>query len=530
MELIDRTIGEYLKQTASKVPEKTAILCFPDEKRLTWSELDILSDQYAKGLIALGIRKGDKLAIWASNKLEWVVSFLAAAKIGVIVATVNIHYKKEELEKLLNTIAACTLVFMDSFRDTDYVEIVRQLKVPSIKHYIHFGEQKCEDMIELEQLVVLGEKITDEMLHKYMQIPTSEEVINIQFTSGTTSNQKAVMLTHHNLVNNSLFSGDLLKLNEEDRLCLPVGFFHCFGLSAGILMCIGTKCTMVLVDCYRAITVMEAVTKFKCTALHGVPTMFSKILAHKDFKKYDFSFLRTGIVAGASCNEKTLRGIVSDMGINHIAVAYGQTEASPCCCQTDYEEALETKIHTIGKPIPYVEMKVVDKETGKDCEIGTKGELCTRGYHVMKGYYKQDDLTAKVIDKDGWLHTGDIGFCDEKGYYHISGRLKDLIIRAGENISPQEIETVLLTHPDIEEGYVYGIPDKCYGEQIAASIKLKDGKAVSEEELKNFLLSHLARYKVPKYIEFCTEFPTTASGKVKKSILKERMQNRRRLL
>ncbi|WP_026894889.1 AMP-binding protein [Clostridiisalibacter paucivorans] len=533
MGLKNTTIGKYLKDTANSFPDNIAIMCQEEEKVFTWSMVDKLSDEYAKGMIALGLRKGDHMAIWASNKLEWVLCFLAASKIGVCTVTVNINYRLEEVERLLEQSDAKAIVFMDGFRDIDYIDIIHRIREralkglnklgPLLKYFIHFGLRKCPNAIEIEELLYMAKDITEAQLNYYMDMLDTHDVINIQFTSGTTSTQKGVMLTHYNLINNSYHTGKVLNLSYEDRLCLAVPFFHCFGLSAGILLCIGSGTTMVLVECYRAIKVMETISSLECTALHGVPTMFSRILEHPDFYKYDFSTLRTGIVAGSSCNEKTIRGIIEKLGMKEVEIGYGQTESSPGCTQTFADDPIEKKVNTIGKPLPHIEMKVVDIETGKDCPSGVLGELCTRGYHVMKGYYKNEILTRRAIDRGGWLHTGDIGFVDDEGYYHICGRLKDMIIRGGENISPMEIEECIIQHPKIKNAQVYGVPQESYGEEVAASIQLKDGCELEIQEIKDFLSDRLAHYKIPKYIEFCDGFPITANGKVKKYVLKENM-------
>ncbi len=533
MDLMEITVGQYLKKTADKFPDGMAIINFKGKCGMTWRELDTGSNQLAKSLLALGVKKGDHVAIWATNRAEWVLCFLGASKIGAVAVTVNVNYQLAEIQKLLENADVNTLVFMDGFRSIDYIEIVRQLwgdiknthseKVPTLKHLIHFGERKCPGAMELDELLSLGNEITDEQLAQCEAQVNCHDTVSLQFTSGSTGEQKGVMLSHFNLINNSYFSGMGLHLSEKDRLCLSVPFFHCFGLSAGILMCIGQATTMVLVECYRAIEVMQAVSSLKCTVLHGVPTMFLKIMEHPDFDKYNYSTLRTGIIAGASCSEKIVRGVVEKMGIKEIAVAYGQTESSPCCTQTPYGSSIEKKISTIGKPIDFVEMKAVNPETGETCAVNETGELCTRGFHVMKGYYHHPELTQKAIDADGWLHTGDIGFLDDKGYYHFSGRIKDIIVRGGENISPQEIEAALLQHDAVLDAKVYGVPVEVYGEEVAATIRLRSGSNMSPDEVRGFLSNRIAHYKIPKYIEFCERYPLTPSGKIKTCLLREQM-------
>lgn len=534
MSLINFTIGEYLKKTARNFPDDIAIID-PEEKFVTWSMLDKLSDKYAKGLMGLGLDKGDHMAIWGTNKLEWVLFFLAASKIGVCTVTLNVNYKIEEVERVLEQSDAKALFFMDGFKKINYTEIVKNIidrskknlnKIENkLKYFIHFGKKECSFATQLSDLVQLSERVTQDEFNERIAQLEAKDTINLQFTSGTTSLQKGVMLSHYNLINNSYFSGKRLNLSNKDRLCLAVPFYHCFGISAGILMCICSASTMVLVDYYKPFKVMKVVNKFNCTALHGVPTMFSKILNHSNFDKNYFSSLRTGIVAGAKCYKKTIRNIIEKMNMSELEIGYGQTETSPACTQTYVKDPIEKRIKTAGKPLPNIKMKVIDPNTNEICPIGVKGELCTKGYHLMKGYYKNPKLTKNVIDNNGWFHTGDIGFVDCDGYYHIIGRLKNIIIRGGENISPREIEKYLLQYPNIKEAQVYGVPDKILGQAIAASIKLKNSSdnLKNTEKIKNFLANRIAYYKIPQYIEYCDDFPLTANGKIKKYVLKKNM-------
>lgn len=534
MDLINVTVGEYLKKTAKEFPDDIAIIDF-EEKFITWSMLDKLSDKYAQSLIGLGLEKGDHMAIWGTNKLAWILFFLAASKIGVCTVPLNVNYKLEEVERELEQSDAKALVFMDGFKNLNYIETVKNIidrskrslnKIEDkLKYFIHFGKKECSFATKLSDFVQLSERVRQDEFSERIALLEAKDTIILQYTSGTTSRQKGVMLSHYNLVNNSYFSGKRLNLNNKDRLCLVVPFYHCFGISGGILMCIGSATTMVLAEYYQPVRVMKVVNKFNCTALHGVPTMFSKILNHSSFDEYDFSTLRTGIVAGAKCHEKTIRNIIEKMKMSELAIGYGLTETSPACTQTYVNDSIEKKLKTAGKPLPNIKMKVVDPKTNEICPIGVKGELCTKGYHLMKGYYKNHKLTEKIIDNDGWFHTGDIGFVDSDGYYHIIGRLKNMIIRGGENINPGEIEEYLLQYPDVIGAQVYGIPDKIYGQEIAASIKLKNSsnELKNSQKIKNFLSNKLAHYKIPKYIEYCDDFPFTANGKIKKSVLKKNM-------
>lgn len=532
MNLKDITIGDYVKKTAMLYSNQLAIITMEREKGLTWQELDQLSDEYAKGFLSLGLKKDDHLALWSSNKVEWVLCFLGASKVGIRTVMLNINYTFKEIQSILTQSDAKALVFMDGFRDIDYIDIVERLKneqlaasaeLPMLEHFIHFGKKECLVATELEHIVRQGKVITTNELNQAKAQVDCHDIINIQYTSGTTSAQKGVMLSHYNLVNSSYFCGRQLNMNHQDRLCIAVPFFHCFGVSSGLLTCIGSGTTMVLVETYRAKWVMEAVSKFKCTVLHGVPTMFRRILDHPELDQYDFSSLRTGIIAAAACSEKTLREIHNKLNMTGAQIGYGQTEASPGCTQTSVGDSLEIKIKSVGQALPFVEMKVVDTKTGEECPVGRPGELCTRGYHVMKGYYKDEALTKEVIDDEGWLHTGDVGYVDEAGYYYLCGRMRDIIIRGGENISPCEIEQCLRSHPDIADAQVYGIPDEHFGEEIAVSIKIKSKNNLAKEEIKEFLKDKIAYYKIPKHIEFCKGYPMTATGKVQKYILKENM-------
>lgn len=531
MHLLNMTIGQYLRRASTQWPNNIAVIQSNTGASMTWAELDAVSDSYAKGFQKLGLGKGDKVLLWMGNRIEWCISFLAAEKIGAIVCGVNIRLKNEEIRYIFKTSNARAIIFSDGFRDISYKEIIRSIffnrnasadPVCAPEILIHVGPEPCDLAIEFAAIPYLDdlENIEIQMAGRI----DPNDVANISFTSGTTKNPKGVMLTHYNIVNTGFFTGIGLDISESDRLCLPVPFFHCFGLTVGILLCIGFGTSMVLVEAYGEEDVLAAVHKYRCTALHGVPTMFQRLLEYERLGDYDVSSLRTGIIAGAACSEKVLRGVTEQLGMTDVVVAYGQTETSPGCTQTCLSDSLQTKICTVGKPLPFVEMRVVDLETGAACAAGKRGELCSRGYHVMKGYYNSPEETAAAIDDNGWYHTGDIGFVDDDGYYHFEGRLKEIIVRGGENISPSEIEAAILSHEGVRDAKVYGVPVDIYGEEIAASICLNDGYSLTADDVRSYLKYRMADYKIPKFIDFCKSFEVNSSGKIVISILRERIK------
>ncbi|NFB57369.1 fatty acid--CoA ligase [Clostridium botulinum] len=531
MGLYNITIGEYLKRTCKKFPNDVAIQSLEMPEGISWSELDKITDDIAKGMIVLGLKKGDNLVLWGSNKKEWVYIFLAASKIGVCTVTLNTNYLLEEVEKILEVADAKAIAFMESFYNTNYVDIIEKVKerydkgickIPQIiEYFIYFGEKNRPEYTGIDNLILLGKSLKEETFNLICNDVKPDEVVNIQFTSGTTSSPKGVMLTHYSLINNSFITGEALGVTNKDKLCLVVPFFHCFGLSVGILLSVGRGCSMVLVESYKIAPLINTIKTFKCTVLHGVPTMFCRVLEDDSIDINDFKTIRTGILAGANATDELLDGIIEKMNIRDIQIAYGQTEASPGCTQTLKTDSIDKKYNSVGKPLPFVEMKVVDIDTKKQLPVNNVGEIYVRGFNVMKGYYKNDLLTRKTIDKEGWLHTGDLGFVDKEGYYHITGRIQDIIIRGGENINPHEIEEKLLSHPEISEVEVIGVPDKRYGEEIVACIILKPESCLTKGDIKKYISQNLAHYKVPKYIEFYDEFPLTDTGKIKRHELKE---------
>ncbi|MDY0268921.1 AMP-binding protein [Trichloromonas sp.] len=534
--LLHFTMGALLEDAARRFPENDALV-YPDRGlRLNYREFDALCDRVAKGLLAIGVKKGEHLAIWATNVPEWVVLQFATAKIGAVLVTINTSYKSAELEYILNQSDATTLFLVKGFKDTDYVATVNAVvpelattplgrlnsaKLPFLKNVVFLGAPAPAGMLAYAELERLGEKIADTELAAVKAGLDEYEVINMQYTSGTTGFPKGVMLTHHNLVNNGFNIGECMKFTEKDRLCIPVPFFHCFGCVLGVLACVTHASTMVPVETFNPEAVLKAIEAERCTAVHGVPTMFIAEMEHPAFRKYDLSTLRTGIMAGSPCPIEVMKRVIRDMHCSEITITYGQTESSPGITMTRTDDPIELRVASVGRALPNVEVKIVDIETGVALPPGKQGELCTRGYHVMKGYYKMLEETAKAIDGDGWLHTGDLAVMDENGYCKITGRIKNMIIRGGENVYPREIEEFLYTHPKVADVQVYGVPDVKYGEQVMAAVKLKEGVSCNEEEIKDFCRGRIANYKIPHYVKFVDEYPMTASGKIQKFKLRE---------
>lgn len=533
---ISLTVGALLDDMARRYPDNDALVYPERNLRYSYREFNEVCRQVAKGLIAQGVKKGDNVSIWAYNVPEWVILQFATAKIGAILVTVNTAYKSAELEYILNQSDSTSLFMVKSFKDTDYVrtvyDVVPELtnsdpgklscsKLPYLKNVIFIGDQTPAGMSNFESIVEMGTRISDQELNAIEATLDCHETINMQYTSGTTGFPKGVMLTHYNLINNGFNIGECMKFTAKDRLCIPVPFFHCFGSVLGVMASVTHATAMVPVEIFDPLKVLQTIEKERCTAVHGVPTMFIAELEHPEFSKFDLTSLRTGIMAGSVCPIEVMKRAVKDMHVTEITSVYGQTESSPGITQTRTEDSIELRVATVGRALPDAEVKIIDIETGATLPPGKQGELCARGYMVMKGYYKMPEETAKVIDADNWLHTGDLAIMDENGYCKITGRIKQMIIRGGENIYPREIEEFLYTHPKISDIQVYGVPDRKYGEQVMAAIILKKGVEMSEQEVRDFCHDRIANYKIPRYVKFVEAYPMTASGKIQKFKLRE---------
>ncbi len=534
--LLDVSVGKLLEDVAKQHPTRDAVVYPELGLRYSYEQFDLLCRQVAKGLMKLGIEVGEHVAIWSTNKPEWLTTQFATGKMGAVLVTVNTQYQSVELEYLLKQSDATTLILMESYRGGSYLDILYEVipelktaepgqlqskKLPFLKNIILLGKERKAGMFLWDDIVAMGKEIMDEELDERMEQLHPYDVINMQYTSGTTGFPKGVMLTHSNLTNNAINIASCMNLSGQDRMCIPVPFFHCFGCVLGTLACVTVGATMVPVQEFNPKTVLAAVEKEKCTALHGVPSMFIAELNDKDVEQYDLSSLRTGIMAGSNCPVEVMKAVIDKMGMTEITIAYGQTEASPVITQTRVNDSLKRRVETVGKALPNVEVKIVTPGTEQEVPFGVQGELCTRGYHVMKGYYNNPDATKAVITEDGWLHTGDLAVMDEDGYCKITGRLKDMIIRGGENIYPREIEEFLYEHPKIQDVQVVGVPDPKYGEEVSAWIILKDGASATEEELREYCKGKISRFKIPRYFRFVDEYPMTASGKIQKYKLQE---------
>jgi len=530
------TIGDFLEKMVEKDPDQEFMI-YPDrDLRFTYQEFDERVNLMAKGLLEIGIKKGDHVGIWAKNVPDWLTFMFATAKIGVVLVTVNTAYKSHELAYVLEQSDMKALAIIDGFRDVDYIQTVYELvpemkiqergklkseKFPFLKNIIYVGPEKHRGMYNTNELLLLGKHGNEEKFQEIKASVDNNEVVNMQYTSGTTGFPKGVMLTHRNILNNGYYIGERQKFTEKDRLCITVPLFHCFGIVLAVMATFSHGATMVMVELFDPLLVLAAVQKERCTALYGVPTMFIAEYSHPMFKMFDLSSLRTGIMAGSTPPIEAMKRVVNDMNMTEITSVYGLTEGSPGFTQTSVDDPLEKRVETVGKPLPECEVKIVDPETGKTLGPDQPGEICCKGYNIMKGYYKMPDKTREVIDEDGWLHSGDLATVDEEGYYSIVGRIKDMIIRGGENIYPREIEEFLYTMPGILDVQVVGIPDEKYGEIVGAFIILEEGAQLTEEDVRDYAVTKIARYKVPKHVFFVDEFPLTASGKIQKFILRD---------
>jgi fatty-acyl-CoA synthase len=535
--LLPYTVGELLEVQAKRYPENEAVVYADRNLRMSYAEFNKLCRKAARGLMKLGLQKGEHMAVWSSNTPEWVITQFASGKMGAVLVTVNTNYRTAELEYLLKQSDSTTIILIDQFKDASYIEMLYEIvpelktsepgklessKLPYLKNVIVMGEKQFPGTYRWQDILDMAKDVTEDELDSRMAVLEQHDVINMQYTSGTTGFPKGVMLTHSNIVNNAFNVALAMKLTDQDRLCIPVPFFHCFGCVMGTLACATVGATMVPVQEFSPKAVLETVEKEKCTALHGVPTMFIAELNDKDFEKYNLSSLRTGIMAGSNCPIEVMKAVNEKMGATEITIAYGQTEASPVITQSRTNDPLELRVETVGKALPLVEVKIVQPGTMDEVPRGVQGELCTRGYHVMEGYYKNPEATKDAIDEEGWLHTGDLAVMDENGYCRVTGRLKDMIIRGGENIYPREIEEFLYRHPKVLDVQVVGIPDSVYGEEVMAWIIMKEGESATAAEIKEYCIGKISKHKIPRYIEFTKSYPMTASGKIQKFKLRER--------
>jgi fatty-acyl-CoA synthase len=539
-ELIRKTVGELLAEKALEIPNQDALV-YPDRGlRYSYREFNDVCEQVAKGLMALGIEKGENVAVWASNIPEWVSLQYGTGKMGAVLVTVNTNYRSAELEYLLRQSDATTLFLIEDFKGNSYIDSIYELcpeletsapgqldskRLPLLKNVIVFSEKKYNGAFNWSDIIKMSSKVSDEELQQRTAELDPDDVINMQYTSGTTGFPKGVMLTHSNLTNNGYNIAHCMNLTDEDRLCIPVPFFHCFGCVIGTLAAVSVGATMVPVQEFDPEMVLRTVEQEKCTALHGVPTMFIAELNHLNFENYDLSTLRTGVMAGSNCPVEVMKNVIDKMNMTEITICYGQTESSPVITQTRTDDPLQLRVETVGRALPNVEVKVVQPGTTTELPFNQQGELCTRGYHVMKGYYKNPDATREAVDEGGWLHTGDLAVMDENGYCRITGRLKDMIIRGGENIYPREIEEFLYTHPKVLDAQVVGVPDEKYGEEVIAWIILKDKMTATAEEIQEYFRGKISRHKIPRKIFFTDAYPMTASGKIQKFKLREQSIN-----
>ncbi len=564
--LIEEPIHAFLARVAARFPDTEAVVSRHQGVRLTYSAFFRRVDRLAKGLLALDVAKGDRVGIWAVNNLEWILLQIATARIGAVLVNVNPAYRSAELEHALRAARVQTLFLMPSFRRSHYADMVRGLcpeaesqpaavtpearkrdsgapeargaqglyceRLPELKHLVVYDPddpqataRPAPGFLTWPEVLERGATIPDAALEARSATLAAADPINIQFTSGTTGFAKPVVLCHRNILNNGFAVAEVMALTERDRLCVPVPFYHCFGMVLSNLACLSHGATLVLPAAhFDAPAILGAIEEERCTALHGVPTMFVAELADDGFGKHDLSSLRTGIMAGAPCPPKLMRRVLGEMGCQEILIAYGQTEASPVTHITRASDCFERRVETVGTNLPHQEAKVVDPETGKTVPCGVQGELCFRGYHVMRGYFEQDDATREAIDTGGWLHSGDLGVMDEDGYVRITGRLTDMIIRRGENIYPAELEAYLATHPPVAQAAVFGIPDERWGEEVGAWIQLKNGSELDAEALRAWAAERLAHFKVPRHVRIVDDFPMTVTGKIQKFRIREMVE------
>jgi fatty-acyl-CoA synthase len=536
MQLSEKTIGQWLEYWAETTPDNEYIVYSDRNLRFTWKQFNERVDNMAKGLISIGVTTGTHVGIWATNVPDWLTFLYASAKIGAVAVTVNTSYKQHELEYLMQDADIHTLCITEGVFDGSYVDMVNAMlpelkttqrgylkseRFPYLKNLVFIGQEKYRGMYNTTELLLLGKNVSNQKLNELKSKVNCQDTANMQYTSGTTGFPKGVMLSHYNIVNNGYFTGGGMHFTQEDKLCCCVPLFHCFGVVLATMACLTHGTTQVMVERFEPLLVLASVHKERCTVLYGVPTMFIAEMNHPMFSMFDVTSLRTGIMAGSLCPIELMRKVTDVLHVTHITSVYGLTESSPGMTHSVIEDPFEARCTTVGKEYPFTEVKVLDPETGKECLPGVQGEMCCRGYLNMKGYYKNPQATAEVVDKEGFLHSGDLGIKDENGYYRITGRIKDMIIRGGENIYPREIEEFLYHLPGVKDVQVAGIPSEKYGEEVGAFIITHENAELTPEEVNEFCRGKIARHKIPKYVFFVKEYPLTGSGKIQKFKLKD---------
>ena len=536
--LIDKTIGAYLEGIASQVPSKDAIIMPHQGIRWSYEIFNAEVDRFAAGLLSLGINDGDRVGIWSPNRIEWVLTQFATAKIGAIMVCINPAYRLYELEFVLNKVGCKALVTAELFKTSHYLDMLAELapelamcapgqlkskKLPHLQTVIRMGDAKSPGMFNFDDIMRMGPDTAAQLIAQRAGKLSPDDPINIQFTSGTTGQPKGATLTHRNILNNARFCARSMRLTSHDRLCIPVPLYHCFGMVMGTLCCVSVGATMVLPgEVFEPEVTLRTAAEEKCTALHGVPTMFIAQLDLPNFAEYDVSSLRTGIIAGSTCPVELMNRLIAEMDLSEIVIAYGQTECSPVNHATAIDDTFEQRVSTVGRPHYNWEVKIL-REDGSIADVGEQGEICSRGYGVMSGYWAEEAMTTETIDADGFLHSGDLGEMDEDGYVKVTGRIKDMIIRGGENIYPREVEEYLYTHPEIAEAQVFGVPDPKYGEQVAAWVQLRPGSQLSPDNIREYCRGQITHFKVPKYLKIVEAFPMTVTGKMQKFIMRDAM-------
>ena len=528
-------MGDWLEHWAQTTPDKEYIVYSDRDLRFTWKQFNERVDDMARGLIAIGVTKGTHVGLWAQNVPDWLTFLYACAKIGAVCITVNTNYKQNELEYLCKDSDMHTLCLTDGTWESNYVDMAYTMlpelrecqrghleskRFPKLKNVVYIGQEKFRGMYNTAEILLLGENTEDDEFQRLRKSVSCHDVVNMQYTSGTTGFPKGVMLTHYNIANDGFLTGEHMKFTQDDKLCVCVPLFHCFGVVLATMNCLTHGCTEVVVERFDPLVTLASVHKERCTALYGVPTMFIAELNHPMFDMFDLSCLRTGIMAGSLCPIELMRKVEEKMYL-HVTSVYGLTESSPGMSQTRIDDPDEVRYTTVGRDYEFVDVKVLDPETNKEVPVGVQGEMCCKGFNVMKGYYKNPEATAEVIDENGYLHSGDLGIMDENGNYRITGRIKDMIIRGGENIYPREIEEFLYHLPGVRDVQVAGVPSKKYGEEVGAFIILDEGAKLTEEEVRDWCRGKIARYKIPKYVFFVKEYPLTGSGKIQKFKLRE---------